>query len=161
MHHVLKLTQWFSQLFVITAVPNVRAGFIELPVYLMVAKWPTVTDNPIANGAMNFESGLLPSQTPNTVKTRMNPRKNSNPKPCVGVTSVRSVWPKLLCNFSSKSDLIAAVPAVAPAHWNMMYSSARTRLILPVTNIDTVTAGLMCPPLTCPIAWKLLLFFFS
>lgn len=53
-----QLTQWFSQLPVMKAVPNVRAGFIELPVYSMVAKWPTVTDNPMANGAMYFESGL-------------------------------------------------------------------------------------------------------
>lgn len=97
--------------------------------------------------------GLLPSQTPNTVKMRMNPRKNSNPNPCIGVTlSANVVCPKLLRNASSKSTFIEAVPATAPAHWKMIYSNARTRLILPVINMDTVTAGFICPPLTCPIA---------
>ena len=81
---------------VIAAVPNDLAGFILEPVNVTTAKWPTVTARPIANGAINLESGLFASQTPNTVNIRINPRKNSNPKPCNGkIVSDNDVLPKL------------------------------------------------------------------
>lgn len=50
------LTQWLSQIWVITAVPKLRAGFMLAPVYLIVPKCPTVTAKPIANGPTYFES---------------------------------------------------------------------------------------------------------
>lgn len=99
--------------------------------------------------------GLLLSQTPNTVKMRMNPRKNSNPNPCHDeIPRCRVVCPTLttVVLSTSISCLSDHVPADAPAHWEKMYNNARMRLILPVTNMATDTAGLICPPLTCPIA---------
>lgn len=42
-----------------TAVPNVRAGFMLAPVNLIAPKWPTVTAKPIANGAIYLESSSL------------------------------------------------------------------------------------------------------
>lgn len=109
----------------------------------------------LVNSLRATSPGLLPSQTPKTVKTKIKPRKNSKPNPCSGVKLGASVvcpnppWYK-----SGNRALSDAVPAVAPAHCTKMYKRARTKLILPVINIDTVTAGLMCPPDWCPIAWN-------
>lgn len=58
------------------------------PVKSIAAKWPTETARPIAKPAAALASGLLGSQTPQTVSTRMKPRKNSMPKACTGVTSL-------------------------------------------------------------------------
>lgn len=55
---------------------------------------------------------------------------------------------------SGKRDFNDAIPATAPQHCTTMYKKARTTLILPVTSWDTVTAGLIWPPLTCPIAYE-------
>lgn len=97
---------------------------------------------------------LLLSQTPNTVNTRTNPKKNSIPRPCNGVTSVANfVWPMPWWYISGKRDFNDAIPAKAPQHCTTMYKKARTKLILPVTSWDIVTAGLIWPPLTCPIAY--------
>lgn len=49
----------------------------------MVAKWPTTTAKPIANGPAALASGLLESQTPKTVRTSTNPSRNSTPKPWI------------------------------------------------------------------------------
>lgn len=97
---------------------------------------------------------LLLSQTPNTVNTRTNPKKNSIPRPCNGVTSVANcVLPMPWWYNSGKRDFNDAIPAKAPPHCTTMYKMARTKLIRPVTSWDIVTAGLMWPPLTCPIAY--------
>lgn len=88
--------------------------------------------------------GLLPSQTPKMVKIKMKPKKNSRPNPCSGVNSGASVvCPRPPWYKSGKSAFNEAVPATAPAHCTTIYSNARTTLILPVTSIDTVTAGLI------------------
>lgn len=46
---------------------------------------PTATVHPMAKAAVDLTNGLLGSQTPQTTNTKMNPRKNSNPRAWNGV----------------------------------------------------------------------------
>ena len=51
--------------------------------------------------------------------------------------------------WSSPSRIPA--PVIAPKHWLMMYKTALAMVIFLATSIPQVTAGLMCPPLMCPM----------
>jgi len=64
---------------------------------LTTARCPIAMVSPMVTGASPFTSGRFTSHTPNTTSTSTNPRKNSIPKPCKGVTPVSVVIPNRVC----------------------------------------------------------------
>ena len=86
MNILITLWQWHCELW-----ENWRVQSCILMCVLTTARCPIAMVSPMATGASPFTSGRFTSHTPNTTSTSTNPRKNSTPKPCKGVTPFASV----------------------------------------------------------------------